>query len=270
VAQTQAAIGLLFDHQERFTEALKQFDESYKLNKSLGLEPKTGYDLVNRGSMLWQLGQYTQARDALTQAFDVANRPGGIDKQLLAWVHLSRARMALSEFRYSEAVAESRKASALGSTQDNDFSVQVSYIHGLAQLYSGTSRAGIVECQKAFDIATRAGTPRLISSAQLALAEAMLASGDAANALTSALQAQQTFARLGSRHSEWRAWLVAAQASRRQQDDTKVNEYATRAAGLLNAFEKALGTSEYSSYLSRPDVQRYQKALDELLPGANH
>lgn len=270
VAQTHAAIGLVFDHQERFTEALKQFDESYKLNKSLGLEPKTGYDLVNRGSLLWQLGHYTEARDALTQAFEVAGRPGGIDKQLLAWIHLFRARMALSEFRYGEAVGESRKASALGSMQDKDFSVQVSYILGLAQLHSGTSHAGIVECQKAFDIATRAGTPRLISTAQLALAEALLTSGDAANALTSALQAQETFARLGSRHSEWRAWLIAAQASRRQQDDTKVNEYATRAAALLTALEKPLGTSEYGSYLSRPDVQRYRKQLDELLPAANH
>ncbi len=98
----------------------------------------------------------------------------------------------------------------------------------------------------------------------------LLAGGDAANALTSALQAQQTLARLGSRHSEWRAWLIAAQASRQQQDETKVDEYATRAAGLLTALEKALGPSEYSSYLSRPDVQRYRKQLDELLPGANN
>ncbi|HEX7334108.1 MAG TPA: tetratricopeptide repeat protein [Pyrinomonadaceae bacterium] len=270
MAHTHAAIGLLLTHQERFTEALNHFDESYKLNKSLKLEPKTGYDLFNRGALLWQLGHYTEARDALTQAFDVASRPGGIDKQLLAWVHLLRARMALSEFRYSEAVAESRKASALGGAQDKDFSVQVSYTHGLAELHSGTSRAGQVKCQEALDIATRASAPRLIANAQLALAEALLANGDAANALSSALQAQQTFARLGSRHSEWRAWLIAAEASRRQQDDTKVDEYAARAAGLLTALEKAFGTSEYSSYLSRPDVQRYRKQLDELLPGANN
>jgi hypothetical protein len=178
--------------------------------------------------------------------------------------------MALSEFRYSDAVAESRQASALGGAQDKDFSVQVSYTYGLAELHSGTSHAGMMKCQKAFDIATRAGAPRLISNAQLALAEALLVSGDAANASTSALQAQQTFARLGNRHSEWLAWLIAAQASRRQQDDTKVDEYATRAAGLLTALEKAMGTSEYSSYLSRPDVQRYRKQLDELLPGANN
>ena len=118
-------------------------------------------------------------------------------------------------------------------------------------------------------MATRAGIPRQISSARLALAEALLAKGDAANALTLALQAQETFARLGSRHSEWRAWLVAAQASRRQQDQKKVDEFAAHAAGLLTALESSLGADEYKSYLSRPDVVQSRKQLDELLPGAN-
>ncbi len=270
VAHTHAAIGLLLAHQERFMEALSHFDESYKINKSLGLEPKTGYDLLNRGNLLWQLGHYKDALDALDQAFDVASRAGGVDKQLLGWIHLFRARMALSEFRYGEAVAQSQKASGLGGAQDRDFSVQVAYTLGLAQLNSGTSRAGAMECQKAIDIATRAGDPRLISNAQLALAEVLLSTGDATNGLASALQAQKTFARLGNRHSEWRAWLIAAQAGRRQQDEVKVNEYTAHASEMLKSLERTLGSNEYASYLSRPDVQRYRKQLDELLPGANN
>jgi serine/threonine protein kinase/uncharacterized protein HemY len=269
LAHTHAAIGRLLSHQERFTEALQHYNESYRLNKSLGLEPKTGYDLHNRGNALWQLGNYAEARKTFDQAFEVAARPGGVDKQLLAWIRLSRARMALSELRYGEAAAEVRKAVALGSDQDKDFSVLVSYTQGLAQLNSGTSTA-MSACQKAFDIATRAGNPRLIASAQLALAETSLASGDAANALTFALQAQETFARLGSRHSEWRAWLIAAQVNQRQRDEAKAQEYAARAAELLAAMEKGLGVNEYKSYLSRPDVQQYRKQLDQLLPGATH
>lgn len=270
LAHTHAAIGLLLSHQERFTEALKHYDESYKLNKSLGLEPKTGYDLAIRGNLLWQLGHYTEARTALGQAFDVASRPGGIDKQLLAWIHLFKARMALSEQRYAESILESRKAAALGNTQEKGFAVQLASTQGLAQLRSGTSRAGVTACQKAFDIATRAGDPRLISNAQLALAEALLASGDVANASTLALQAQETFARRGSRHSEWRALFIAAQASRQQQDQKKVDEYAVHAAGLLTALERTWGASEFASYLSRPDVRRNRQQLDELLPGATN
>lgn len=269
LAHTHAAIGLLLANQERFTEALSHFGESYELNKSLGLDPKSGYDLAHKGNLFWQLGHYSEAREALKQAFDIASRPGGVNKQLLAWIHLRRARMALSQLLYGEAVAEIRTATALGDMQDKDFSIQVTYTRGLAELNSGTSRAGVENCQKAVDIATRSGHPRLIASAQLALAEALLARGDAANALTFALQAQETFARLGSRHSEWRAWLIAAQASRRQQDQKKVDEFAAHAAGLLTALQSAFGANEYHSYLSRPDVVHYRKQLDELLPGAN-
>ena len=269
VAHTHAAIGLLFVHQERFTEALNHFNESYRLNKSLGLEPKIGYDLLSRGNLLWQLGHYDEGRDALNQAFDIASRTGGMNKQLLAWIHLFRAQMALSQLRYGEAVAEARKASALGGAEDKDFSVQVAFTQGLATLKSGTSRAGVTECQKAFDIAARTSDPRLISSAQLALAESMLETGDAVNALTNALKAQETFARLGSRHSEWRAWLIAAQSSRRQQDETKAHAYAAQASELLTALERSWGENEYASYASRPDVQQHRKQLDQLLPGTN-
>ncbi|HET6978978.1 MAG TPA: tetratricopeptide repeat protein [Pyrinomonadaceae bacterium] len=269
VAQTHSAIGTLLVHQERFTEALGHYDESYRLNKSLGLDPKTGYDLVNRGNLLWQLGHYKEGREALDEAFAVASRPGGSDKQLLAWIRLFKAQMALSELRFGEAATETRTAAALGGIQDTGFSVQVAYTGGLAQLNSGTSSA-MSACQKAFDIATRAGNPRYISSAQLALAETLLTSGDASNALTVALQAQETLARLGRRHSEWRAWLIAAQANQRLRDETKVREYAARAAELLAALEKTLGVTEYKSYLSRPDVQSYRKQLDQLLPGAHN
>lgn len=267
LAHTHAAIGLLLENQDRFTEALNHVDESYKLNKSLGLAPKTGYDLSHRGNLLWQLGHYSEARVVLAQAFDVASSRGGVDKQLIAWIHMFKAQMALSESRFGDAVAESRQALALGDVQDKRLSVQVSYITGLAQLRSGTA-AAVTACQKAFDMATRAGDPRLISNAQLALAEALLATGDAANALTFALQAQETLARLGRRHSEWRAWLIAAQAEQRGQ--TKAREYAARGATLLAAMEKALGADEYKSYLSRPDVQRDRKQLEKLLPGATN
>jgi serine/threonine protein kinase len=269
VAHTHSAIGLLFLHQERFTEALVHYQESYRVNKSLGLDPKVSYDLFNKGSALWQIGNYAAAREALKDATSAASGTGGVNKQVLAWVHVITAQLALSQFAYNEAVAESRKALALGDLQDKDFFVQASYTAGLAQLNSGTSNA-VESCQKAFDTATQAGDPRLISSTQLALTEALLAKGDAASALTFALQAQETFARLGQRHSEWRAWLIAAQSSRRLKEETKVDEYAARADVLLKALEKILGVNEYRSYLSRPDVRRYRQQLDELLPGANN
>ena len=113
-------------------------------------------------------------------------------------------------------------------------------------------------------MAMRSGDPWLISKTQLALAEATLESNDAPGALTIALEAQAVFARLGQTDSEWRAWLVAARASRRAGDPTKATEYARRAADSLATLKQRWGTQAYEGYLNRPDVQYSHQLLSDL------
>lgn len=265
MAQTQMAIGLLLTHQERFPEALAHLEESYRLGRSSGVELNSGYDLVGRSSVLWQLGRYTEARDALAQAAQVALQGEGSNQHLLAWVHLSKARIALSELQHLEAIAESRRAAALASMQDRDLSVQATLILGLAQARSGTTRAGLSSCRKAFEIATQAGDPRLISIAQLALAEALLETGDAQAAIETALKAKDSFASFGQYHSEWVSWFLAARASQRLQDEATAREYASHAADLSSKLEATWGAAVYQDYLKRPDVQLFRKQIAGML-----
>lgn len=265
VAHARAAIGLLLLEQERFPEALASFEESYKLNKSLGLALKTGYDALNRGSLLWQLGRYAEARASIDEAAALARSPQGGDKQLLAWSHLSMAQSAMSELRYQEALAESRKASELAGGQVRDLAVYAAYTSGLAQARAGTARAGRASCQKAVEAAEQAGSEQLVSDARLALAEAALESGDGREALEQSLRAREVFARARRRHSEWRALLLAARASLQLGDGGRAREYATQAAALLTGLEREWGADSYGSYLTRRDVQDLRKRLDDLL-----
>lgn len=264
-AQTQTAIGLLLTHQERYPEALDHFEESHRLSHASGVELNSGYDIVGRSNVLWQLGRYTEARDALAQASQVAGRIEGGNQHLLAWIHLSKALIALSELNHLEAVAESRRAAALASMQDRDLSVQATLTLGLAQARSGTTRAGLSSCQKALEIATQAGNPRLISIAQLALAEAMLETGDAQAAFETALKAKDSFARSGQYHSEWVSWFLAARASKLLRDEIKAREYASHAADLSSKLEATWGAEVYQDYIKRPDVQLFRKQIAGML-----
>jgi serine/threonine-protein kinase len=265
VAHARAATGLLLMNQERFPEALEHFGESYRLHQSLGLSPKAGYDLLNRGSLLWQLGRYDEAAAALAEATAVARRPQGGDKQLLAWAHLSGAQMALSRQRYREAISESRQAAEAAGGQVQDLSIHVASTIGLAQSRSGMTRAGRESCQKSLEAAAQSGSEQLVSDARLALAEAALANGGAREALELAAQAQEVFARSGRRHSEWRALLVAALASRRLGDGERGREYASRAQSLLTNLEQQWGAENYGSYLTRRDVREWRERLGESL-----
>jgi len=106
---------------------------------------------------------------------------------------------------------------------------------------------------------------RLLPEALMALAEALLESGDARGARTTALQAQESFARAGQQESEWRAWLLAGRACQRVRDNLKARDYASRAEASLSILKKTWGIEASSGYLTRPDIHESLRYLRQLM-----
>ena len=265
VAFSHDGIGLVLAKQERYPEALGHFEESHAIEKSLGNQPEVRTNLTERGDVLWQLGRYDEARTVLGQAPYVAERPNGDYKRQSSYFYVTIARMALSGRRFSEAAAKSQQALALAGTQFKDNTILAKFTLGLARVFSGAAREGRQSCEEAVAMATRTGDPWLLSKSQLALAEAVLESGDAQDALSNALGAKEAFARSGQQDSEWRAWLIAARASHRAGDVTKAREYASHAADLLSDLQQRWGAENYNTYLMRPDIQYCRRQLNEEL-----
>jgi serine/threonine protein kinase/lipopolysaccharide biosynthesis regulator YciM len=266
VAQSHVEIGTSLQHQERYIEALEHFGTSLQINRSLDLGQNVGYDLMNRGHLLWQLGRYDEAQRALDDAADVARRPGGENGQLLAWVELFKARLALSQRDLRVAREKSEVAYNLSGQQFKDIAAQARYVLGMTSALSGTPRAGISQCTEALALAQLTGDPRLIAYAKLALAEASLEGGDAASALTNALSARESFDRSGQLESHWRALLIAALASRSAGDSSKAEEYAQQATATLTELSQRWGEA-FDLYAGRPDVRAYRKRLEEINGG---
>ena len=102
--------------------------------------------------------------------------------------------------------------------------------------------------------------PRLISSAELALAEVLVLARDAEGALKAAMEAQPLSARSGQHDSEWRALLMAASASQLAGDRSAAQAYASRAQTLGDGLREKWSTESYESYLRRPDIQNYRSS----------
>ena len=168
--------------------------------------------IKNRGGALWQLGRYPEADAALRQAFSIASQPEASYKEVLAWVHLTNSQIALSQRRFGEAKAKAQEALDAAGTEIKDLALQAKYTMALAQAFSGSPQQGRKLCEEALANAKEGNSPRLISSALLALSEVLLLGNDPQGALANALQAQAIFERSGEQDSEWRAWLVAARA----------------------------------------------------------
>ena len=266
IADSHMNMALVFGfNQEKYTEALSHLDEKVKIDEGHHSERGLASDQINRATFLWQLGRYDEARAALDTAFELANKKEAQMKTVLVYVPLIRARMALSQSQYAEAKKQAQLALDL-SEKIPDAAVQAKQAMGLAEAFSGSASQGKKLCEEALAAAQALKSRTLITSTQLALAEAMLLNKEAA-ALQTALEAQKMFAESGQKDSEWRALLIAARSSDLAGNRSAASDYATRAETACNALPQVWGAEAYQSYLRRPDIQTYRKQVAQVLQG---
>ncbi|HEV8487454.1 MAG TPA: tetratricopeptide repeat protein [Blastocatellia bacterium] len=266
VASSHQSIGiLLVEYQERYPEALAHFDESCGINERIGRKSNLGFDLMNRGTMLWQLGHYDEAGKVLPRALSIADSREAGNKELVAWVYLSDAQMALSKRHFAEARTKSQQALHLARTQFKELEIRANSTLGLVSALSGTPREGKELCERAVTSARDSGIPKLLSDTLLSLAEALVESRDSQNGLRIALEAQARFEHSAQLDSEWRAWLIAARASQLAADESAMHDQASRAAGVLSNIQQWWGADAYAIYAARPDVQIYRRQIEQML-----
>src|SRR5258708_34312870 len=145
---------------------------------------------------------------------------------------LDAAEIALTQGRYTEARDKSEKLLALAVPKFPEISMNGTWVLGMALAYGGTA-TGKQKCAEAVELAKQLNDRWQSAKAQLALAEAMLLSGDSQIAASTALQARQVFAQLGHQASEWRALALAALASEKMGDKSKSRADAVHAKQLL-------------------------------------
>lgn len=265
-AQAAAAhegFGLALIHQELYTEALPHLRQKYEINKSLGNRLYEARGLMQMALALWPVGRFEEARDFVRQASEIASQ--STDKsyvELQTWLALVNARMALSEGRATDAVRESTRAIELAGGDNREVSVEAKYALGLALAESGSPREGLKCSEEAVGLAEGMGDPHYLTGALLALSEASLASGDARGARGAALRAQTLSYKSGMQESEWRAWALAASASRRLSG-AEAGAYVARARVVLTNMERRWGADASAGYLSRRDVQNYRRSLEQ-------
>lgn len=269
VARSQAEIGAEYAKQELYPQAISYFEQSYSLNQSLKNPLNAAFSLLNYADMLARLGRNQEAHTALEQLSSFTDRLSNDNnnKQVYtAWSYLIAARMALSERNFAEAKMKSQQTLAAITAQNQNTLAIAKATLGLSQSLSGAKDEGKKVCEEAVAIATRTGDLRLLSDTRLILAEALLESGDAKGALTTALQAQENFARAHKQESEWRAWLIAGRASQRLHNYDAMRQQLLNAREALAKLETAWGAEAFNGYLNREDIRIYHKQLDAVIP----
>jgi tetratricopeptide (TPR) repeat protein len=264
IAIAHGDMGSALVRQEKYPEALDHLAQAYTINKAQGVQRSQVSNLLARAYALWQLGRYSEAQTNLDEASAIANKPDGGYKQALAGIQLASAEISLSQALFAEARTKAEKLVAQTGTQFPAITIGAKRVLGLAQSYGGAVAFGKQTCAEVIALAKPLNDPFQFATAQLAFAEALLLAGDSADALTNALQAQESFAQRGQQAWQWRAFLIAALASKARGDNAKTREYALQASELVSKLEQRWGAANFNSYLSRPDIQRLRRQLSEV------
>ena len=271
LAATHSSLGILLgDYQELHPDALPHFDESYRINTSLGARVSIGWDQVNRAASFAVLGRYDDARTALAEARGIASAPEAGFRRQLASIELVDAQIALSLTQRAEAATRATEALRLAGGDYPDTALVATQTLALSRAAPGAAQAAVTLVEEAVVAARASKVPRLLSTALLASAEVRLAAGDGSGALADARAAQPMFAAAAQRESEWRAWLVSARAQQLAGDRSGARADAVRAEATRAALQARWGDEAYRHYARRPDIRIRLQQLGQLLRhGAN-
>jgi len=237
------AIGGLLYVQERYPEALEQYQ------RSLALYPDPehiGYANLESGYTLWQLGRYAEAKANLDRADPTAERFPAMRLSLMQ----GRAEMTLSQNLYSEAATMARRALTFDAGQNPNSAAELKRILGLALIASGNRKEGLRNCEESLDAAGKRNDVAALLRSQLALLRARIETGDHQGSVKLFRDMEPEL--VSHPESGWRALALVAKTNR------QYFEPARRALGELT---RVWGDAAYRTYLTRPDVQELSRPL---------
>jgi tetratricopeptide (TPR) repeat protein len=254
VADTEAELGALLLDQEQLPAALDHYDKAIQLYGSTN-PFLVAFSNVNRAQILTRLGRSEEARQLLDELLKTAAKS---NHALLPDVYLSQAELSFSERNWPQVISSANEAIKAGGPKSS-VAIQAQYLLAMAKAVSGLRSEAQKLCEESMKAASNAGDFALHSRALLACAEVSLKGNDLETAAKLASDAQERLARGGQLESEWRAWIIASQASKSLGDTDKAQEQLKNAQTTRSKLEQQWGSQTFKQYATRPDIQVYNQ-----------
>ena len=254
IADTHVELGALLLDQEQLPAALDQYGKAIELYGSTN-DYLVAFCQVNRAQILTRLGRYQEAKQLLDELSKMAAKSVNA---LLPDVYLYQAELSLGEQDWPKVVSLSNEAIKTGGPKST-VTIQAQYFLALAKAVSGGRNEAQKLCDESMKAASNAGDFALYSRALLVCAEVSVQGNDPETALKLAAQAQERLARGGQLESEWRAWAIAAQASKKLGDSNKAQEQSKNADATRSKLQQQWGPDTFKQYAARPDIQVYNQ-----------
>jgi tetratricopeptide (TPR) repeat protein len=255
ILRAEESVGSVLLDLERYPEALDHFQRALSASRSLNANVE--YFLLHYADTVWRLGDYKEAE----QTLDSLPSTSRTRTDIATMVTEITSGMLVSQKRYPAA-----KKIVQGPLDDKS-NIDPGYFQRVMceiETASGSAASAEEMCRKAIEQAQRESDRTAAAAAQLDLANAYLAAGDAAQALPVAQGAHNFFAASGQRESEYLSLLTLAKISRALKDTSGAKQCAQKGLDILSSFAHNWSPQQYKGYSSRPDVRESADALQRL------
>jgi tetratricopeptide (TPR) repeat protein len=258
VLQAEQGLATLYQLYGRLPEALKQHERAREAAAALNDTDDVVRALVGLGAVLWRLGRYSEAEDALASADRAVEKaPGRVSLEPL--IMYRRAEISLSRGKNADAIAMARRIlEAKGASMQLAQSVRC--VSALASARQGQAAEGRRLCEPAVEALQSTSDRFPLAEARLGLAEILLTAGDGADAADATTQVIVWSASVKDHESEWRAWALRARGLRRRDEDG-AREAARKATELVAQLQ--WDPENLKSYSARPDIQALKRSIED-------
>jgi eukaryotic-like serine/threonine-protein kinase len=259
IAIAEQGIASVLLIQERWTEALAHYKSFYESAQSIGDRDGTGRALEGTANVLWRLGRYSEAEQALEEANSVAGLTGK-SGPLTALIAGRRSEMALSRNHPMDAIRYAKQAYSSPSATPQ-LRASALCVAGLALARARSFAEGKQLCSKSIEISANALDTLTLAENRLLLSEILWSAGELRDSVKQARLALMLEEAAGRKEIAWRAWVFAGRGYERLNERGAAQEAFRNASARLSELKVGLGPADFARYVERPDIRLLRSQL---------
>ena len=239
---------------ELYPEALSHYEEALRIAHSI--HENEPYQALHCADVLWPLGRFAEAQNMLAVA------ESGRNAEMISGVQLVRAEILLSQEKFSELIARTnRELRPQSSRAVADDLPQFQLLRARAEVQLGELKKASEDISELTAWAQKDGDEEALTNIKLVQAEMYRKAGSAQLAEPLVDSARRYYASSGKKDSEWRSLLEQARVYRSLGKRQESKASAELALAILQGFEHTWPSSDYRSYITRPDNKSAQQEL---------
>ena len=259
LAQAEEVTGQAYENLEQYPKALEHFKAAVQIAHESGDKGVTSFEISHLAEVMAKLGKYPEATNALNSILRSK------DSQLMDEIARTSCQMMVSQTRYREAIALSRRILSEHRQIDPQIADVIRLEGALACANLGAFEQARRLCREATDSAQKRNDAAALAAAMRSEAVIDLRANLPRNALQMAKKALEFSTLKDQKESAWFCWSAVAEAQADLGDTAAALRSANQAKTVFAQLKSSWDAECLARYVKRRDIAENEERLDKTI-----